>query len=453
VRRLGAPGLPSADPGRVGAGHWGLLTLAVAACLLCDIWRFQDLFPVLGLLQVPLLSSVAAIVVLVLSRDVGRSLAVWRHPMIKLGLVILLLMVVSVPGSLYPGLSARFILKDHVRTFLLMVILAGSVRVVGDLERFAAVQVMGAAIFCIMVLVKFPVGADGRLGELGYYDANDMGMILVCAIPLATYFLRSGVRPTGKWLALAALGIFVVGVIKTGSRGGFLALIVTSAFIVFRFTALPRRIRITAVAAAFLVLALASNDRYWTTMHTLLNPRSDYNWAGHEEGGRMEVWKRGVGYMADHPLLGVGVSAFPIAEGTISPLAERQQVGRGLKWSAAHNSFVQVGAELGIPGLLVFVWLLWSGAKTLRRIGRLPRGPDGRTVPSAALAQSLAASLVGYCTAGFFLSQAYSAFLYSVLGMIVGLAVVAPTVSAPVRGRVGWSPRWGPPLARPTAGP
>src|SRR5207247_11224361 len=45
-------------------------------------------------------------------------------------------------------------------------------------------------------------------------------------------------------------------------------------------------------------------------------------------------------------------------EGTISPLARLQERGRGVRWGAAHNTFIQVGAELGVPGLLLFIGLI-----------------------------------------------------------------------------------------------
>ena len=52
-----------------------------------------------------------------------------------------------------------------------------------------------------------------------------------------------------------------------------------------------------------------------------------------------------------------------------SPFAERQQLGRGVKWNAAHNS-CQVGAELGIPGLLMFVGNDAAAFVALRRSSR-----------------------------------------------------------------------------------
>jgi len=60
-----------------------------------------------------------------------------------------------------------------------------------------------------------------------------------------------------------------------------------------------------------------------------------------------------MGYMVARPFLGVGANAFPQAEGRFSAYGrERQAAGRGVRWAAAHNSFVQVGAEPGVSGLL-----------------------------------------------------------------------------------------------------
>ena len=71
--------------------------------------------------------------------------------------------------------------------------------------------------------------------------------------------------------------------------------------------------------------------------------------------------------MMANPLLGVGPGNFQTAEGTLSPLAERQQYGVGVRWNAAHNSFVQIGAELGFPGLALFVAVIVSAFVALRR--------------------------------------------------------------------------------------
>src|SRR6266446_1428225 len=79
---------------------------------------------------------------------------------------------------------------------------------------------------------------------------------------------------------------------------------------------------------------------------------------------------RGLGYMVDHPAFGVGMRHFQVAEGTISSRARLQERGIGVWWGAAHNTFVQAGAELGIPGLLLLLGLLGTAFQSLRRVAR-----------------------------------------------------------------------------------
>ncbi|MGH7462354.1 MAG: hypothetical protein ACREMA_15185, partial [Longimicrobiales bacterium] len=115
----------------------------------------------------------------------------------------------------------------------------------------------------------------------------------------------------------------------------------------------------------------------------------------------------------------------------------------GLNWSTAHSSFVQLGAELGIPGLIAFLMLLFKAYQSATRPVAAGQS-DPESLRTRALGQALAASLVGYLVAGFFLSQAYSAFLYVLFGMITALdanrpapvvqASVAPAAPQPVRG-------------------
>ena len=149
----------------------------------------------------------------------------------------------------------------------------------------------------------------------------------------------------------------------------------------------------------------------------------------------MSVWKRGIGYMVGRPITGVGAGAFPVAEGTISPLAKVQDYGVGLKWSAAHNSFVQVGAELGFPGLVVFLALLFAGLARARRAVTLGLAVGDQR--AAAMGDALAASLVGFAVSGFFLSEAYAAYVYSVIGIAIGLheTLDAPGRRSPSRSR------------------
>jgi O-antigen ligase len=167
------------------------------------------------------------------------------------------------------------------------------------------------------------------------------------------------------------------------------------------------------------VLVVSATDRYWHQMGTILSD-ADYNHT--EEGGRLQIWRRGLGYMLQYPVLGVGPNNFGTAEGTLSPLAERQQFGVGVRWSAPHNSLVQVGAELGFPGLLMFVAMIGSAFVGLHRLNGTRRSTAPQTSPE--LKQAVTAALLGFVVGAFFLSLAYSEILYTLLAFAVGLQKV-----------------------------
>jgi O-antigen ligase len=172
------------------------------------------------------------------------------------------------------------------------------------------------------------------------------------------------------------------------------------------------------VALVALGLLGTASDAYWKQMGTIVSD-TDYNHT--EESGRLEIWHRGVGYMLGNPLFGVGPNNFRVAEGTLSPFAERQQFGVGVRWNAAHNSYVQVGAELGIPGLVLFVATMVSAFIALHRTGRLQGARADAQLAETQLMSALTASLVGFAVGAFFLSLAYSEMLYTLLALIVGL--------------------------------
>jgi O-antigen ligase len=93
-----------------------------------------------------------------------------------------------------------------------------------------------------------------------------------------------------------------------------------------------------------------------------------------------------------------------------------------VKWQAAHNSYVQVGAELGIPGLCFFTGMIVSAWVGLLRRRRWSGGPDAAPDPRGRpLAQALAAALLGFAVGAFFLSLAYLEALYVLVALAAGL--------------------------------
>ena len=287
----------------------------------------------------------------------------------KFLLALLFWMTLSVTGALVPGASFELVFNNFVKTVLMFLVVAGSVRTAHDVERLTMVYLAGATVYAAVVISRFEIGAGDawRLGRLYYYDANDFATFAVTAMPFGVYLLHTGRSLLARGVSVLALFVLTLAFVRSGSRGGFIALVAVTLFLVWRYTAIAFRWRIgVAVLVTFFVLAMAS-DQYWKQMNTIL---SDVDYNRTEESGRMQIWKRGVGYMFRHPVFGVGPGNFQAAEGTLSPFASRQEFGIGVRWNAAHNSYIQIGAELGIPGLVMFVGIIATTFGALRRLAR-----------------------------------------------------------------------------------
>ena len=398
---------------------WDPLLLAVAAYVLTAVGRIHQLFGALEVLHLAAIAGLTAIVLYVFDASRERRGALVLGPTAALVAALLVWMMLSVPFALNTGASVNLVFDNFIKTALMSLIVAGSVRSVDDVERLALVYFAGAVVYSLVVITRFDLGDGGnwRLGHLYYYDANDFATFVVTAIPLGIYFLHAAPRALTRTAAAAGLVVLTLGFVWSGSRGGFIALSTVALFIVVRYSAIPLRWRLAATALVAIVVLATASDHYWQQMGTIASD-SDYNHTS--ETGRMPIWHRGIGYMMANPLLGVGPDNFPSAEGMLSPLAERQRSGVGVRWNAAHNSFVQIGAELGLPGLALFIAIIASAFTALRRAGRAeaarPRADD-----RPPLTPALTASLIGFVVGAFFLSLAYSEMLYTLVALAVGL--------------------------------
>jgi O-antigen ligase len=390
------------------------LLVGVAGYILTAVGRVHQLFVALEVIHVAVITGLLAIVLYAFDRHEERQARWVLVPTTKLLAALLFWMILSVSNALVVGNSFDLVFNNFIKTALMSIIVAASVRGMRDLERLAFVYFVGAVLYATVVITRFDLGAGDtwRLGHLYYYDANDFATFVVTALPLGIYFVHAGRGVAVRLFAAAGLVLLTLGFVWSGSRGGFIALVVVAGFILVRFSAIPLKWRVSATAFVAVILLATASDQYWQQMETITSD-TDYNHTS--ESGRLQIWSRGIGYMLQNPVLGVGPGNFQTAEGTLSPLAERQQFGIGVRWNAPHNSFVQVGAELGIPGLALYVAMIASALSALRR--------------SDALTPALTASLLAFVVGSFFLSLAYSDMLYT----LVALSVAAQKVSCELR--------------------
>lgn len=339
-----------------------------------------------------------------------------------------LLAGVSALFGLSVGRSGGYILGVYAKVLILAFMVIAALRNARDLSLFTWAFVLAAGLLCGLAIFVFDLQATGqgvrRLADLYTFDANGIGVVLAMALPLVLLvFETSGWK--GKAVSLLVLLAIGVTAARSGSRGMFVGLgaVVVALVVWVSHVSLARRIGFVLVLAAGLFVA--SPQGYWDQMSTLTNLSDDYNVTSYY--GRLNVAQRGVGYMLDHPLTGVGIHNFPMAEGTISERARGfvPSSGRGLKWRAAHNSYIQAGSEMGVPGLLLWTALVVGGIVGVRRLKkRLPDrwrvgDQEERFLYMAAL--YLPVSFVGFAVTSSFVSFAYLDPVYLLAALATGL--------------------------------
>jgi O-antigen ligase len=270
------------------------------------------------------------------------------------------------------------------------------------------------------------IGYVARLDHLYTYDSNDLGVVLMVGLAL-TLLLLVVARGIPRWFLLFNLLGISATMARSGSRGGFLGLIVVGAAALILVKSVSVSSRISFLLVALFALAIGAPQGYWKQMGTLFEPTEDYNYSTMD--GRKAVAERGLGYMLKYPLFGLGISNFSRAECTISPKLQGLERSGPIRCTAPHNSYVEAGAELGIPGLIAWVSLLVGGIVAMLRMRRrLPpswrRGSDSqRFLYGATTFFPLA--LIGFAVTSFFVSFAWLDPLYLMSAFIGGWYIAA----------------------------
>jgi O-antigen ligase len=226
------------------------------------------------------------------------------------------------------------------------------------------------------------------------YDPNDIALTLVMVLPII-YYLMLEARGWHRWLLLATISTVFYILPMTGSRGGILAFIIVIVLILLKH-GIKRLFYLVPVF--FLVLFMAfSNSQHLDRYIGITDLSSDYNMDS--KFGRIEIWKRTAQLMLNNPLLGCGAGVVSVAEGAT-------HTG---KWMTSHNSFLQIGAELGLGGLILHLWIIRSMILLWRK-------------ESGALGKGIEVGLYAYCAGGFFLSWAYAYTFYFFVALSIAMA-------------------------------
>lgn len=257
----------------------------------------------------------------------------------------------------------------------------------------------------------------GAMGET--INPNILAGGLLVTFPFAAALALEGgwmrARPRREGWARAGLALLAAALAAVvwlaGSRGTLLALAaIVALLIVLRRPRLTWALPVLALGAALLLAAR------WDAVTAALGA-SGVEGAGSAIGfaERREIWARALRLLYDFPLTGAGLGAFAQVIPLLYPYF---LIPATVDVPDAHQLLLQVGVDLGLPGLVAYVALLLCLFIMLAGVLRRRAGL------SHALAAACLGVLAGTLVAGFFGAVNWGVKLSVLPWMVVALAVL-----------------------------
>jgi len=258
----------------------------------------------------------------------------------------------------------------------------------------------------------------GRLG-VGLYEPNYLAANLLLIIPLA-FAIASYQETRGRRLLWVGAGlVLITSLVLTASRGGFLGLLVAGMVFAYRRFGLKGSLAVVFL----LVVAVLPTDLGMRALATL-DKSNDVAGLDASNRAHTALFWGGIRMMVDSPVFGVGPQRFK----------DYSRLYSGLDVDyVAHNTYLELGAEAGLPVLALFVLLLATTVVSLSRAERTAPSPR-----MAAWAAGLRTGVIGFAVAGGFISAQYEKFFWLAIFLsIVIVRLARPPAPAPAAAPAG----------------
>ena len=214
-------------------------------------------------------------------------------------------------------------------------------------------------------------GLPGEIGWLPegetFFNPNVIGGALLWVLPLSLSLLVWAVRrEERRWWWAAANGftaVLCLGLLLlTQARGAWLGFSVSLLALLVVAGRPLGRIRAALLLVMLLVLVVAGVPVLRQALQIDAASARILSTVTMEQ--RLEIWSRAQYAIADFPFTGPGLDAFQYVMPVMYPLF---QAPPGAIVPHAHNEFLQVALDLGLPGLVAWLalymvtfWMLWQ---------------------------------------------------------------------------------------------
>jgi exopolysaccharide production protein ExoQ len=240
-----------------------------------------------------------------------------------------------------------------------------------------------ASVTAVLAIAAYATNRTTLIAErAGAFAQQDVAQFAALILPALVFLV--GQAATGDRRLLAAAGAALCGfaILLSGTRSAWLAIIVGLGL------ALVPRLRAGQVAVLVaLVAGIALVALQIPTIGEAITGRVE---SAAETGGagRLDIWAVGIAIFLDHPIVGVGQGAFPIAftdDVIRSAAVPGLNLGVLTEGRGSHSLLLSTAGELGLMGLVLLAWLV----RDLLRSSREPLASVVQGMIVAVLVQSL----------------------------------------------------------------
>jgi putative inorganic carbon (HCO3(-)) transporter len=319
--------------------------------------RPHEVYPgIFGVIPLAKIVSLVAIAAYFLSKlRAGDAISIWPIEL-KMILFLVFLALIFVPFAANPGASIETLNDPFLKVVVIFFLMINLL----DSRKRLRLLMMG------VVLCGIPLGLHAiksylsgefalrgmRIAGMGqglFGNPNDLAICLNMLLPLAVVLGMTS-RGIRRLIFLGGALVMFAGIIFTYSRGGFLGIIATFLFMLWKLSKRKRIRTMVLVVVSVAALLPVLPGSYSQRILTIFESDSDSTGSSH---ARKELLIQTVTLAMKRPIIGVGMGNLPIYS------------NHGM---VAHNSYAEIAAELGIFGLLAYLIVILAPFRSLARL-------------------------------------------------------------------------------------
>lgn len=262
---------------------------------------------------------------------------------------------------------------------VLFVYMSSAVRTIPEMKLVAVLLILLATFEGLLALAQYLSGSSLGFGFVGRTEfltgyvgllsvsrvmgtvghPNSLAMLFDFLLPFSFAFLLFyPMKPWQRALTALAVAVQYLGVGVTFSRGGITCTSLAMAAILFIY--LKRRLEVLRGIAVFLFIAMVSV----ILLLVIPNPiqKGLFRTEAETAYGRVPLVRVALNVMRERPLFGLGLNNY------VAKVAPYDNTPEQLNqsWnSPVHNLFLFIAGEIGVLGLIFFLWLLWTALHPL----------------------------------------------------------------------------------------